>query len=437
MTAARRLMVVAAHPDDETLGFGGVLARYASEGVETFLVTATRGQRGRYLAHRSGEPEHPGGDGARADPRARTPRGRRGARDRATSRVLDYEDQQLDRAGVDETVTAHRRRRFARPPARRLTFAPDGAYGHPDHIAISQLATTAAIVEAASAAAGSAAHARLEALLPRLGRAAVGRVSARVQEARVDGRRRRAPGDAVARLGDHDGRRHATVGPTVWRAVSCHASQVRAYVGAEDARPAAARGALGLAIVLSRVQPRQRRPPARDGSFRGVPCRNRVDDASPRDCAARDGRRDVQGARTRARRSDRRAARRRAGRPGDARHHAGGGARGAGSARAAARARHRSGGAAAARPRAGCSSTRCSTRIRASSATSPRRRRRSASSATSSPRRSTPTSDRGRSRRRRPRSKRRRCAGSRELDRLPCRATGCSSAAATWRTSSA
>ena len=60
MGEALRLMVVAAHPDDETLGFGAVLARYASEGVETFLVTATRGERGRYLDHRPDDPGHPG-----------------------------------------------------------------------------------------------------------------------------------------------------------------------------------------------------------------------------------------------------------------------------------------------------------------------------------------------------------------------------------------
>ncbi len=36
-----KLMAVLAHPDDESLGFGGVLARCADEGVETSLVTAT------------------------------------------------------------------------------------------------------------------------------------------------------------------------------------------------------------------------------------------------------------------------------------------------------------------------------------------------------------------------------------------------------------
>jgi len=45
-----RLLAVTAHPDDESLGLGGLLARYAREGVETSLVTATRGQRGRFGA---------------------------------------------------------------------------------------------------------------------------------------------------------------------------------------------------------------------------------------------------------------------------------------------------------------------------------------------------------------------------------------------------
>ena len=43
-----KLLAVLAHPDDESLGFGGTLAKYAAEGVEAYLVTATRGERGRF-----------------------------------------------------------------------------------------------------------------------------------------------------------------------------------------------------------------------------------------------------------------------------------------------------------------------------------------------------------------------------------------------------
>jgi len=48
VAATLRLACVLAHPDDETLGMGGTLARYASEGIEVHVITATRGQAGRY-----------------------------------------------------------------------------------------------------------------------------------------------------------------------------------------------------------------------------------------------------------------------------------------------------------------------------------------------------------------------------------------------------
>lgn len=46
MANGLKLMCVLAHPDDESLGNGGTLAKYAVEGVETYLVIATRGERG-------------------------------------------------------------------------------------------------------------------------------------------------------------------------------------------------------------------------------------------------------------------------------------------------------------------------------------------------------------------------------------------------------
>ena len=38
------LLAVYAHPDDEAFGTGGTIARYAGEGVKTYLVCATRGE---------------------------------------------------------------------------------------------------------------------------------------------------------------------------------------------------------------------------------------------------------------------------------------------------------------------------------------------------------------------------------------------------------
>ena len=42
----RRLLCILAHPDDESLGFGGLLAHYAQKGIATYLISATRGERG-------------------------------------------------------------------------------------------------------------------------------------------------------------------------------------------------------------------------------------------------------------------------------------------------------------------------------------------------------------------------------------------------------
>ncbi len=46
MSKQLKLMCILAHPDDESLGTGGILVKYATEGVQTYLVTATRGERG-------------------------------------------------------------------------------------------------------------------------------------------------------------------------------------------------------------------------------------------------------------------------------------------------------------------------------------------------------------------------------------------------------
>ena len=46
MTEPLKLLAVFAHPDDESMGMGGTLAKYSAEGVETHLVCASRGERG-------------------------------------------------------------------------------------------------------------------------------------------------------------------------------------------------------------------------------------------------------------------------------------------------------------------------------------------------------------------------------------------------------
>jgi LmbE family N-acetylglucosaminyl deacetylase len=53
------LLAVHAHPDDEAISTGGVLARYADEGIETVLVTCTNGELGDGPGGvKPGEPGH-------------------------------------------------------------------------------------------------------------------------------------------------------------------------------------------------------------------------------------------------------------------------------------------------------------------------------------------------------------------------------------------
>jgi N-acetyl-1-D-myo-inositol-2-amino-2-deoxy-alpha-D-glucopyranoside deacetylase len=49
MSASRWLVVVHAHPDDETLWTGGTIARYVAAGVAVTVVTCTLGEQGEVL----------------------------------------------------------------------------------------------------------------------------------------------------------------------------------------------------------------------------------------------------------------------------------------------------------------------------------------------------------------------------------------------------
>jgi N-acetyl-1-D-myo-inositol-2-amino-2-deoxy-alpha-D-glucopyranoside deacetylase len=47
--STRRLLLVHAHPDDESIGTGATIARYAAEGAQVTLVTCTRGELGEVI----------------------------------------------------------------------------------------------------------------------------------------------------------------------------------------------------------------------------------------------------------------------------------------------------------------------------------------------------------------------------------------------------
>jgi LmbE family N-acetylglucosaminyl deacetylase len=227
-------MAVLAHPDDESLGVGGTLARYASSGVDVFLVIATRGDAGRFRGHRAGESGHPGSEAlARIrEGELRSAAEALGVRETA---LLGYSDQRLDSADPRE-VTARiafelRRHR----PEVVVTFGPDGAYGHPDHVAISQL-TTAAVMAAADCrfvsdgqdeGAGPHSVSKLYYLAWPASMWSAYQAAMRTVSSTVDGVERRAtpwPDWAITTTIDT-----SEVWPAVWKAVSCHRSQLSAY----------------------------------------------------------------------------------------------------------------------------------------------------------------------------------------------------------------
>jgi LmbE family N-acetylglucosaminyl deacetylase len=220
-----RLLCVLAHPDDESLGFGGTLARYAAEGVDTYIITATRGEYG-WL----GEPgEYPGPQALGFIRESELMRagevlGLRGVE------FLDYIDGLLDQADQDEAIAqiAAGIRRVR--PHVVLTFDPFGLYGHPDHIAIAQLTTAATIAAADPGYVCEGSPYRVSKLYYRIW----DRAEAQTYEA--------AFGRLVMRIDDVD--RSVTAWPEwaittrldtaayhrqVWQAVKCHRSQLPGY----------------------------------------------------------------------------------------------------------------------------------------------------------------------------------------------------------------
>ena len=132
--SARRLLGVFAHPDDEVFCAGGTIARAADAGAEVMIVSASRGEQGQIR-----------------DPTAATRRTLGAVRERELwaaaaqlgaqhAQVLAYPDGNLQhyRSSLGDAI-ADIMRQF--DPDTVVTFGADGGYGHPDHIAVSELTT--------------------------------------------------------------------------------------------------------------------------------------------------------------------------------------------------------------------------------------------------------------------------------------------------------
>lgn len=110
------------------------------QGVEIALVVATRGESGWF-----GEPHAYPGEEVLG--RIHEEELRKASQAPGISQLafLDYLDGELDRANTIEATARIVRLIRQFQPQVVLTFGPEGLYGHPDHIAISQLTTSAVV----------------------------------------------------------------------------------------------------------------------------------------------------------------------------------------------------------------------------------------------------------------------------------------------------
>lgn len=159
----RRVLLVHAHPDDETIATGGLIAELRSRGVDVGVLTATRGERGEIAQGPLRDTIRPGELSAvrereladalsRLDVRWHAYLGQGSAR--ASGRgERRYEDSGmrwvtpelagpaedstpdcLTRAGIDEVAADIGAAVSAFGPDLLITYDEGGGYGHPDHV---------------------------------------------------------------------------------------------------------------------------------------------------------------------------------------------------------------------------------------------------------------------------------------------------------------
>lgn len=138
----QRILAVYAHPDDECYCSGGTLAKYSALGAETIVISATKGQAGQINDTRVANRRTLGD--------MREQELLRSCEQLNVTHVecWDYMDGALQDADWDKLVgdIVYAIRKYK--PHIVLTFGADGAYGHPDHIAIGEATTTAFQVSA-------------------------------------------------------------------------------------------------------------------------------------------------------------------------------------------------------------------------------------------------------------------------------------------------
>ena len=172
LDAVRSVLFVHAHPDDETIGTGGLIAHLASRGIRITLVTATRGERGEVIV---GPLSNLAGTAALAEERereleraartlgvhdgfwlgevpARAPglperryrdSGMEWIRSGLAGPAADSEEDALARAPLAEVTTDLVAVLQHVQPSLVISYDATGGYGHPDHVRVHDAALAA------------------------------------------------------------------------------------------------------------------------------------------------------------------------------------------------------------------------------------------------------------------------------------------------------
>ncbi|MEF2977040.1 PIG-L family deacetylase [Subtercola sp. YIM 133946] len=167
------VVLLHAHPDDETLSTGGLMARLAADGVRVVLITGTRGERGEVvpgpLKRLEGSPglaetrvaeldaamvelgvgDHRflGAAGARAaglPPRRYSDSGMQWESDGVAIAAEDAPADALSRAQLDEIIADVLSVTDEVHPQVLVSYDANGGYGHPDHVRMHDAAVAVA-----------------------------------------------------------------------------------------------------------------------------------------------------------------------------------------------------------------------------------------------------------------------------------------------------
>jgi N-acetyl-1-D-myo-inositol-2-amino-2-deoxy-alpha-D-glucopyranoside deacetylase len=146
------LLLVHAHPDDETIATGGVMARYAAEGARVVCVTCTGGEHGEIVVPELDTPENHARLGEIRAEELRRALARLGP---VESRKLGFLDSGMMGTSENEAPGSFWKADFDQAVGRLLEIVRDvrpqvmvgyndfGGYGHPDHIRAALVAKAA------------------------------------------------------------------------------------------------------------------------------------------------------------------------------------------------------------------------------------------------------------------------------------------------------